>query len=148
MPLSIQPVTTADLPRIVDIQFQSLKQSGFFRACGDIPNPDGKSDGLTDSQRRDFLIRRYTQNMQHDPSFHILKVVDDQNGDVLAFARWNIYHGEEGMEAWKQSVQTGEKMGVPEGANQAGYRFCHGKFAGARKKFFGEEGRENCRMFI
>ncbi|KAM5434744.1 hypothetical protein MferCBS31731_006516 [Microsporum ferrugineum] len=147
MTLSVHPATAEDIPRILDIQSASLKQSGFFRACGEISNPGGfqaHDQKYPEPLRRELQTKRFIYLMQNDPGFHLLKCVDE-TGEILAFAKWNIYvGGPEALERWREQVKTGEDMIVPEGANVEGYRYCMGKLFENRKLFFGEEGKENC----
>ncbi|KAK2800013.1 hypothetical protein FQN49_008939, partial [Arthroderma sp. PD_2] len=137
MPLSVHPATAADIPRILDIQSAALKQSGFFRACGEISNPGGlqtHDQEYPEPRRRELQTKRFIDLMQNDPGFYLLKCVDDETGEILAFAKWNVYvGGPEALERWREQVKTGADMVVPEGANVDGYRYCMGKLFENRK---------------
>ncbi|KAK2745905.1 hypothetical protein FQN57_003518 [Myotisia sp. PD_48] len=151
MSLSIYPITSSDLPRLLDIQRTALQHSGFFRACGEIPNPDGFPDDAEkypDHTRRQHQTDRYLSSMQNDSTFHLLKCVNDA-GDILAIARWHVYVGQEGMRIWKdQHRLPGEDMIVPTGVNDKGWQYCQGKLIENRRLFFGDEGREHCLLAL
>ncbi|OAL63892.1 hypothetical protein A7C99_4544 [Trichophyton rubrum] len=140
MTLSVHPATAEDIPRILDIQSTALRQSGFFRACGEINNPGGFQDHdekYPEPIRRELQTKRLVYQMEHDPGFHLLKCVDDETGEILAFAKWNVYvGGPQALQRWREQMKTGEDMFVPEGANVEGYRYCMGKLFDNRKLFF------------
>lgn len=146
MSLSLEPATQADVPRIVDIFWEAMKASAFFRATGDIPNPDGTPDNMDVSSRRQMQIARYLDNWIADPTMHLLKVVDEETGEVIAFARWHTFLDEAGLKEWRSATRTDEQMRIPPGANEAGYRYTWEHLYEKRKEFFGENGRPHCRM--
>ncbi|KAE8394129.1 acyl-CoA N-acyltransferase [Aspergillus alliaceus] len=144
MPVHIEPLTEADVPRMVDIQHMAMAASAFFRSTGDVPNIDGTSEEVSASPCRTNKISRVLDGWEKDPTCHFLKAVDDASGEMIAFARWHVYHGEEGLKEWRASVETNEGMRIPIGASEEGFRFCKGKLLEKRKEFFGEKGREHC----
>ncbi|KAJ5826005.1 hypothetical protein N7474_003143 [Penicillium riverlandense] len=143
MPISLRPITKYDVPRLVDIQFAAMRSSGHFRSIGDIPNQDGTTDAFLVSPERANKISRILDGWGADPTLHFLKAVEVDSDEILAFAKWHVYRGEEGLKEWRASVRTDAKMRIPSGANKEGFRFCKTKFFERRKAFFGE-GKEHC----
>ncbi|GMG02453.1 unnamed protein product [Aspergillus oryzae] len=123
MPIHIEPITQADIPRMVDIQQITMGASAFFRSTGDVPNIDGTPEEVSASPCRTNKISRVLDNWEKDPTCYFLKAVDEDSGEMVAFAKWHVYHGEEGMKEWRASVRTDEGMKVPLGANEEGFRF-------------------------
>ncbi|RAQ50773.1 acetyltransferase [Aspergillus flavus] len=148
MPIHIEPITQADIPRMVDIQQITMGASAFFRSTGDVPNIDRTPEEVSASPCRTNKISRVLDNWEKDPTCYFLKAVDEDSGEMVAFAKWHVYHGEEGMKEWRASVRTDEGMKVPLGANEEGFRFCKGKLLEKRRVFFGEEGREHCLLAL
>jgi hypothetical protein len=148
MPIHIEPITQADIPRMVDIQQMQMGASAFFRSTGDVPNKDGTPEGVSASLCRTNKISRVLDGWGQDPTVHFLKAVDDGSGEMIAFAKWHVYHGEEGLKEWRAAVRTDEGMKIPLGAIEEGFRFCKGKLFEKRREFFGDEGREHCCTFI
>lgn len=153
MPLAVQPLTLQDIPRLVEISFLSLSQSGFFRSVGKIPNPDSIAfiDLLSPSERKDIQIAHLTETWGKDPTLKILKAVDVETGEMVAFAMWHIFKGREGLEIWQKMVGSGElERSVPKGIlgrerEVRGWAFCWGKLNVVRRELFGPSGREHCR---
>ncbi|KAF7594657.1 hypothetical protein BBP40_008748 [Aspergillus hancockii] len=148
MSIHIEPITKADIPRMVDIQQMQMGASAFFRSTGDVPNIDGAPEEVSTSPYRTNKVSRLIDGWRQDPTAHFLKAVDDDSGDMIAFAKWHVYHGEVGMKEWRASVRTDKEMRVPLGANEEGFRFCKGKLFEKRREFLGEEGREHCLLAL
>ncbi|OGM49013.1 acetyltransferase [Aspergillus bombycis] len=147
MPIHIESITQADIPRMVDIQQMAMGASAFFRSTGDVPNIDGTPEEISASPCRTNKISRVLDNWDKDPTCYLLKAVDDDSGEMIAFAKWHVYHGEEGLKRWQASVRADEGMEIPTGANEEGFRFCKSKLLERRRKFFGKEGRDHCCKF-
>ncbi|KAB8259385.1 hypothetical protein BDV32DRAFT_159305 [Aspergillus pseudonomiae] len=148
MPLHIESITQADIPRMVDIQQMAMGASAFFRSTGDVSNIDGTPEEVSASPCRANKISRVSENWDKDPTCYFLKAVDDDSGEMVAFAKWHVYHGEAGLTKWRASVRTDEGMEIPTGANEEGFRFCKGKLLEKRREFFGEEGRDHCLLAL
>ncbi|KNG90660.1 acetyltransferase, GNAT family [Aspergillus nomiae NRRL 13137] len=148
MPLHVESITQADIPRMVDIQQMAMGASAFFRSTGDVPNIDGTPEEVSASPCRANKISRVSENWDKDPTCYFLKAVDDDSGEMVAFAKWHVYHGDEGLTKWRASVRTDEGMEIPIGANEEGFRFCKGKLLERRREFFGEEGRDHCLLAL
>ena len=147
MTISIRSIAESDVPRLVDIQLSAMRYSGFFRSIGDIPNQDETMESVSASPFRTNKISRILGGWDTDPTLHFLKAVDEDSGEILAFAKWHIYRGDDGLKQWKASVRTDTLMIIPTGANKEGFQFCKGKLFERRKHFYGEEGREHCCEF-
>ncbi|KAE8372479.1 acyl-CoA N-acyltransferase [Aspergillus bertholletiae] len=148
MPVHIEPITKADIPRMVDIQQMAMRDSAFFRSLGDVPNVDGTPDEISASLCRTNKISQVLDTWGKDPTCYFLKAVDDDSGEIAAFAKWHVYHGEEGLKEWRAAVRTDEAMQIPMGANEEGFRFCKGKLLEKRRAFFGDEGRDHCLLAL
>lgn len=143
MPISLRPVTKHDIPRLVDIQFAAMGSSGHFRSIGDIPNQDCTTDAFLGSPQRANKVSRIIDGWDVDRTLHFLKAIEESSGEIIAFAKWHVYRGEEGLKEWRASVRTDAQMRIPSGANEEGFRFCKTILFERRKAFFGE-GKEHC----
>ncbi|KAA8649439.1 uncharacterized protein ATNIH1004_002110 [Aspergillus tanneri] len=148
MPVHVEPITQADVPRMVDIQQVAMQASAFFRSIGDVPNTDGFTTGITEPPCRINKITRILNDWNKDPTVRFLKAVDTDSDEMIAFAQWHVYHGDEGLEEWRESVRTDKEMRIPFGANKEGYQFCQSHLFERRKMVFGQDGREHCLLAL
>lgn len=147
MPLSIHPVDKDDIPRIVDIFLAAMGHSPFLRATGEVPNPGGY-DTLDPPTKRELIQARYLQTLETSRAIRLLKAVDDETGEIVAFAKWLLFTGPEGLDEWRVMTRTDEKMGIPMGANLEGYRYSWEIMYRKYRVVFGEQGREHCREYL
>lgn len=129
---SIQPVTHADLPRIIDIIYESMKPISLLRATGEIPNLDGDNP----TAAREGAIARFADLIDTN-STHFLKAVDDETGEIAAFAIWMFFVGPEGKAKWTEYTETPEKMAIPRSVNEEGYRYAWGLMHEKYREIFG-----------
>lgn len=129
---TIQPVDHADLARIIDIFYESMKPISLLRATGEIPNLDGDNPAAA----REGAIARFA-DLLNTHSTHFLKAVDDETGEIAAFAIWIFFAGSEGKAKWTEYTETPEKMAVPRYVNEAGYRYAWGVMHEKYREIFG-----------
>ncbi|EEP77544.1 predicted protein [Uncinocarpus reesii 1704] len=147
MPLSVRPLSTpADLSRAVEIQSTTFANSAFCRTVG--ASPEGNPRTLSPADRHAIQISRLQEAVETDPTFHLLGAVDDETGEIVAVAKWNVFLDRAALEMWKRGARTDRDMEIPRGVDEEGYRFAKGRMYEAKKKWFGEEGREHCFLAV
>lgn len=147
MTFIVYDVVQGDIPRIVDILWSSMPSSGFLRAIGNMPNPDGQGDTLDPSVRREMTIARFTEVMNSSSTMRFLKAVEFETGEIVGFAIWHLFTGPEGLAEWKAQTEIGEHMRIPAGVNAEAYRYCWERINTKYRMVFGE-GREHYRECI
>ncbi|PQE05025.1 hypothetical protein CJF30_00004809 [Rutstroemia sp. NJR-2017a BBW] len=83
MPLTIHPCSPADFPRVFEIFSLAFGQAHVFVNCM-YPShytPSGRAVGAT----------RMAEIAASDPNTKFIKLVDDETGEMVAWAKWNIY---------------------------------------------------------
>lgn len=145
MPLSVQHVQRDDLPRILDIFCTSMSSINLLVATGDVPKLDNL-DEASAATAREHAITRFAEILDSYPKVHFLKAVDDENGDIAAFAIWYFFSGPDGVADWKTYVETGERLRVPVGCDAEAYRYGWSKIHEKYQEVFGE-GREHFRKY-
>lgn len=146
MALRLAPVTQEDVPRLVDILWAAMSASAFFRATGDMPNPENKDDTVDASVRREMQIRRYIDNWGQDPTMRLFKVVDSETGEMIAFSRWHLFLSQDDLARWRATRKAGAVMEIPAGANGPAYRYTWEKMYTKAREVFGDDGRPHYRM--
>jgi len=146
MSLSVQHVQRDDLPRILDIFCTSMSSISLLVATGDIPNLENL-DGASAATAREHAIARFAEILDCYPKVHFLKAVDDESGDIAAFAIWYFFSGPDGVTDWKAYVETGERLRVPVGCDVEAYRYGWSKIHEKYQEVFGE-GREHFRKYF
>lgn len=142
MPLSIQYIEAQDVPRMVEIFWSSFGPKPLLRATGNIPYT---GDPLDSAARKQVVVNRFTNIMGKLPVTHLLKAVDDETGEIVAVAIWNLFTGPEALAKWRDSTRTDEGMKIPPGLNEKGFRFCWERIYKKYKMVFGEHGRDHYR---
>ncbi|KAA8642010.1 hypothetical protein EYZ11_003965 [Aspergillus tanneri] len=140
----VEHITKQDIPGVINVLFTVMAPTGFGRTTGEVPNYSVTLDEFLSSPYGTNMAYRIVHELDTDPTLHYLKVMDSHSGDIISIGKWHIYHGEEGLRAWRASVRTDEKMHIPFGLNAKGYRMVMGKLFDKRKHFFGENGRDHC----
>ncbi|KAL6721892.1 hypothetical protein ACLMJK_000997 [Lecanora helva] len=96
MPLVLEQAEERDIPRLLDIMYAAFHDDAWNRIMFPTIPP---SNGRTAS------INRYRHEISNNPNVSIVKVVDtDQDGEIIAFARWNIYRTERPESEWKDAT--------------------------------------------
>lgn len=142
MPLSIRYTEPQDIPRMVDLFWSSFGPNPLARATGNIPFA---GDPLDLEARKQVVIDRFTDLLGKLPVTHFLKAVDDETGELVAVAIWNIFKGPEALAKWKDITRTDEGMVIPEGMNKEGYRYCWERINKKYRMVFGEDGGDHYR---
>lgn len=82
MALRIENITSEDIPAIAKIHYDSLLTN--------LPNqmiyPKGATAALLSRTEK-----RYTTVLDSDPEARLLKIVDDETGEIIAFAEWHVF---------------------------------------------------------
>lgn len=81
--LVVQPVTPADIPAITDLWYEAFRTSGFLEL---IPDTPGIRQWWNKANQHDLL---------HKPTARYWKVVDDADGTLIAYAKWDMESAEE-----------------------------------------------------
>lgn len=110
--------------------------------------PDGNPRDIPPAERHAILLSRLQKDVASDPTLHLVGAVDDETGEIIAVAKWYVFVGEDALRRWREGVRTGEDMEIPQAVDEEGYRYAVGEMLDARKKWFGENGREHCCEFI
>ena len=82
----------ADMQRLLDIMYGAFSKDPWDRIMyPEIPGPEA----------RGASIKRWPNEIVIDPNVRFMKVVDTDIGDIIAFARWNIYETKRPKSEWK-----------------------------------------------
>ena len=106
MPLIVQKLELHDVERLTDIQYASFTRDPWGRIMFPTTPP---------MSARGPTIRRYRNQLQNDPSVELVKVVDTETGEMVSFARWEVYYHERPESEYK--AETKEKREWDEGTN-------------------------------
>ena len=106
MPLVVRKLELDDVERLTDIQYAAFAGDPWGRIM--FPTiPPMSARGPT--------IRRYRNLLENDPSVELMKVVDTDTGDIVSFARWEMYYHERPESEYKTEAK--EKREWDEGTN-------------------------------
>jgi hypothetical protein len=95
MPLEVQPLTEADAPAFVAIQYAAFR-SAFARHA--FPLTRGQ-------EQIDQDVEKHRKSMREDADVHFLKVVDtDLDNKIIACAKWRINEEERTQEEFEKSL--------------------------------------------
>ncbi|KAF2111985.1 acyl-CoA N-acyltransferase [Lophiotrema nucula] len=116
MPILVKEATDADIPRACEVETAAYANNAAspFLFPGPFP-PDSR-------QQR---INRLIQDYQNDPTVKWMKVVDEELGEAIAFAKWHIYDTSEKASKAERPLIFGE------GSNKEA---CLAFFGGIAKK--------------
>ena len=81
MPLTLSHATEEELPEYSRVHAAAF-QSMLYRFLYTGPLSESSLAALT---------RQISEARKRDPNYHVLKVSDDETGEILAFAKWIIY---------------------------------------------------------
>lgn len=103
MPLQLAPASEADLPKILEVQFAAFAHDPIMRLMFPHPTPPATFEKAVDRARTDF----------RNPDVAFMKVIDTQTGEIVSFAKWNIYKQQRPDEEWNKE----ERRDWGEGTN-------------------------------
>ena len=104
MVFKIEPVKSGDIPSITIIQWAALQSNPLIQTL----YPRGPTPSLTD-----FTVTSY-QNAQRFPSVRLMKAVDPDTGNAVAFAKWIVFRkDEQESERAVEEDLTGETAPAP-----------------------------------
>lgn len=106
MPLIVQKLELDDIERLTDIQYAAFAGDPWGRIMFPVA-PSMNARGPT--------IRHYRNLLQNDPTVELTKVVDTETGQMVSFARWEVYYYERPESEYK--AENKEKREWDEGTN-------------------------------
>ncbi len=93
MPLLLEKAVEADIERMIEIMYAAMSEDPWDRIIyPKTPRPDERTKS----------IERWTNEMLTNPSSSIMKIVDTNLNEIIAFARWYIYKSERPESEWKK----------------------------------------------
>ncbi|KAF2235853.1 acyl-CoA N-acyltransferase [Viridothelium virens] len=134
MPLTLSPMTEADLPTYTTIDSLAFADQPLIPLLW----PDGLSPAA-----RAHLIAQNARALLHDPSSHFLKVTDSDSDTIVACAHWSRTPARTAAQL-AQGPQLPEEW--PPGANVGLKRVVFEKFLRTRDELVG--GRPHWALFI
>lgn len=136
MPYIVCPVLPCDIPYLSSIQWAALSRNPLVETL----YPEGPTPALTAFTRDSY------QRALRFPSVRLIKAVDEDNGEIVGFAKWIVYPeedhllGEEGGKAqekdggWRHGKQKEEGTSRPEGVDERALGAWNDVIARTRKK--------------
>lgn len=130
MPLQLERVTSqSDVSKIVKVHYASFLTSTVMKVI----YPEGATQSVTADTEKKFSTALDTE-----PSLRLLKAIDDETGDIVAFAKWYIF---DTAEAESRRTDIGH-WEMPEDCNAAAAADFFGQIVEARKTM---AGKPHCR---
>lgn len=132
MVLIIEEAQEFDIQRLLDIMYAAFSKDPWDRIMyPEIPGPEA----------RGVSIERWRNEILIDPTMHFINAVDTDVGEIIAFARWNIYEVERPESEWKNMEARDWDIGTNvEAANEFYNAVCE-----KRQRVMG--GKPHCRKF-
>lgn len=129
MVLIIEKAQAANIQRLLDIFYAAFSQDPWNRIMYPvIPRPEA----------RGASIERWRGEISSNPSTRFVKAVDTDNGEIIAFAWWNVYEVERPESEWKHTKTRDWDIGTNvEAANEFYNAVCE-----KRRIFMG--GKPHC----
>ncbi len=93
MPLVLDKAVETDIDRMVEVMYAALSEDPWDRIM--IPKTPGP-------KQRTNSVERWTKEMLTNTSSLIMKVVDTDLDEIIAFARWDMYKSERPESEWKK----------------------------------------------
>ena len=110
MPLILERATEADIQRMIEIMYLAMSEDPWYQIVfPKIPEPKGRTKS----------IERWTRDMLTDPSLSVMKVIDTDLNEIIAFSRWYIFKQERPESEWKKHEQREWDEGSNEEAGNA-----------------------------
>lgn len=93
------------MQRIIEIMYLAMSEDPWYRTVfRKIPEPKGRTKSM----------ERWTRDMLMDPSLLVMKVIDTDLNEIIAFSRWHNFKQERPESEWKKD----EKREWDEGTNE------------------------------
>lgn len=94
MVLLVEKAQEADIQRLLDIMYAAFSKDPWNRLM--YPKIPG-------TEARGASIERWRDEISNHPTMRFIKAVDTDVGEIIAFARWNIYEMERPESEWKHT---------------------------------------------
>jgi len=123
MVLRVEPMVEADLDDFIAISEKAFVvgiASRFYET-----EPDAES--------RASNVARYQKYLKTDPTMRLMKVVDDETGQIIAGAKWNVYATERTEEELKEATT----LEIPPNGNKRTWTDFVGWLNDSRVRFMG-----------
>ena len=110
MVLIVEKAQEVDIKRLLDIMYAAFSKDPWDRIMyPQIPGPEA----------RGASIERWRDEISINPNMRFIKAVDTDVGEIIAFARWNVYEVERPESEWKNIRVRGWDTGTNiEAANE------------------------------
>ncbi|KAK5111931.1 hypothetical protein LTR85_011678 [Meristemomyces frigidus] len=92
MDLKVDPAQEADMDDLMDVQFSAFDKDPYHEAL----YPGDPASAET----RKAAGRRTLEEWRADPSIRFMKCTDGQTGQIIGYAKWNLYEAERPKEEW------------------------------------------------
>lgn len=125
MPLQLAAAAIEDVERIVDIESAAFAPSTLTQVL--FPRGSSPDQKLKSKER---MLREWKE----DASMRLIKVVDSEIGEIIAFAKWNIYRTERPESEWKK--RPAREWG--DGSNKEACRLFFGAIDESRQRIRGK----------
>jgi len=125
MPLRLERLSESDIPIVTELHYESFLTSVITR----VQYPKGATPDILSRTHK-----RYETSLKSDKSVRYLKVVEDDTGEIVAFAKWHIF---ETAEAESQRTDLGVREYAPEMNKEAASDFW-AEIVKARKTMAGK----------
>lgn len=90
----VEKAQEADIQRLLDIMYAAFSKDAWNRIMyPEIPGPEA----------RGASIERWRDEISTNPTMRFMKAVDTDTGQIIAFARWNIYETKRPESEWKKT---------------------------------------------
>ena len=93
MPLVLEKAVEADIERMIEIMYRALSEDPWDRIM--IPTTPEPND-------RANSIAHWTKDMHTNHTQSLMKIIDTDVNEIIAFARWNMYLHERPESEWKK----------------------------------------------
>lgn len=130
MVLIVEKAQEADIQRLLDIMYAAISKDPWDRIMyPQIPGPEARGTS----------VERWRDEISANPTMHFMKAVDTDRGEIIAFARWNVYEVERPESEWTITDPRNWDVGTNvEAANEFYNAVCE-----KRQKVMG--GKPHCR---
>lgn len=132
MPFQVRKLELSDVERLTDIQYAAFAGDPW----GQIMFPK-----IPPMSARGPTIRRYRNLIENDLTVELMKVVDTDTGEMVSFARWEMYYHERPESEYRAEAQP--KREWDEGTNTEATDALIAAVQVADEKLIG--GRPHCR---
>ncbi len=94
MVLIVEKAQEPDIQRLLDIMYAAFSEDAWNQIMfPEIPGPEA----------RGASIERWRDEISTNPVMRFMKAVDTDIGEIIAFARWNVYEVERAESEWNRT---------------------------------------------